>query len=160
MAITLTSTAPPIRSMVEPETPPALGLARTAIGLNRHQIRPAASRPAEALHHSYRRPAGRARLPRRRALRGRSGKQVTTIEGLSKDKSHPVQVAWMEVGVPQCGYCQVRPESCRQPLSSPGAKDPTDRRDRWPPCPANLCRCGTYQRIRAGVHRAAKIANS
>jgi aerobic-type carbon monoxide dehydrogenase small subunit (CoxS/CutS family) len=86
------------------------------------------------------------------------GKKVTTIEGLSKDKSHPVQVAWMEVGVPQCGYCQSGQIMTAAALLAK-RKNPTDS-EIDAALSGNICRCGTYQRIRAGVHRAAKIANS
>jgi aerobic-type carbon monoxide dehydrogenase small subunit (CoxS/CutS family) len=86
------------------------------------------------------------------------GKTVTTIEGLSKDKSHPVQIAWTEIGVPQCGYCQSGQIMSAAALLAK-RKDPTDS-EIDAAMSGNLCRCGTYQRIRAGVHRAAKIANS
>jgi len=86
------------------------------------------------------------------------GKRVTTIEGLSKDKSHPVQIAWVEVGVPQCGYCQSGQIMAAAALLAK-RKDPTDS-EIDAAMSGNICRCGTYQRIRAGVHRAAKIAAS
>jgi isoquinoline 1-oxidoreductase alpha subunit len=86
------------------------------------------------------------------------GRRITTIEGLSKDKSHPVQAAWIEVGVPQCGYCQSGQIMAAAALLA-RRKDPTDS-EIDAAMSGNICRCGTYQRIRAGVHRAAKIAAS
>lgn len=84
-----------------------------------------------------------------------AGKKVTTIEGLSADGSHPVQLAWMEIDVPQCGYCQ-----CGQIMSAASllAKkpNPTDT-DIDDAMSGNICRCGTYQRIRKAIHRAAEI---
>jgi isoquinoline 1-oxidoreductase alpha subunit len=78
---------------------------------------------------------------------------VTTIEGLSPDGSHPVQRAWVEEDVVQCGYCQ--PGQVMAAAALLKAKPaPTDA-DIDAALSANLCRCGTYQRIRAAVHRAA-----
>jgi isoquinoline 1-oxidoreductase alpha subunit len=80
--------------------------------------------------------------------------RVVTIEGLSRDRSHPVQRAWAELDVPQCGYCQ-----SGQIMAAAALLAKTDK-----PSDAdidaamtNICRCGTYQRIRAAVHRAAAI---
>jgi len=84
-----------------------------------------------------------------------SGKKVTTIEGLSSDGSHPVQQAWVEIDVPQCGYCQ-----CGQIMSAAALlskkPSPTDA-DIDDFMSGNICRCGTYQRIRKAIHRAAEI---
>lgn len=86
------------------------------------------------------------------------GKTVTTIEGLSSDGSHPVQRAWVELNVPQCGYCQAGQIMSAAALlaqkPSPSASD-IDKGMR-----GNLCRCGTYQRIRAAVARAAELADA
>jgi isoquinoline 1-oxidoreductase alpha subunit len=78
---------------------------------------------------------------------------VTTIEGLSADGSHPVQRAWIEEDVVQCGYCQPGQIMAAAALLMAEPK-PTDA-DIDAALSANLCRCGTYQRIRAAVHRAA-----
>jgi aerobic-type carbon monoxide dehydrogenase small subunit (CoxS/CutS family) len=86
------------------------------------------------------------------------GKQITTIEGLSKDSSHPVQVAWMEVGVPQCGYCQSGQIMAASALLAK-RKNPTDVEIETAMAD-NLCRCGTYLKIVAAIHRAAKIEQS
>ena len=85
------------------------------------------------------------------------GKQITTIEGLSKDKSHPVQQAWVEIGVPQCGYCQSGQIMSAAALLSK-RREPTDL-EIDVAMSGNLCRCGTYQRIRKAVHLAAKKSN-
>ena len=84
-----------------------------------------------------------------------AGKKITTIEGLSKDKSHAVQQAWIEMGVPQCGYCQSGQIMSAAALLSK-RKNPTDA-EIDAAMSGNLCRCGTYQRIRQGVKRAAEI---
>ena len=86
------------------------------------------------------------------------GRSVTTIEGLSKDGSHPLQKAWIAEQAPQCGYCQSGQIMSAAALLAK-RKDPTDL-EIDAAMAGNLCRCGTYQRIRQGVHRAAKIANS
>ncbi|MFS1704700.1 (2Fe-2S)-binding protein [Aestuariibacter sp. GS-14] len=81
------------------------------------------------------------------------GKQVTTIEGLSKDASHPVQQAWREHNVPQCGYCQSGQMMQAAALLSKNA-DPSDE-DIENYMSGNICRCGTYPRIRAAIKTAA-----
>jgi len=85
-----------------------------------------------------------------------AGKAITTIEGLSKDGTHPVQLAWQEVDVVQCGYCQSGQVMAAAALIK-DKPDPTDA-DIDTAMSGNLCRCGTYQRIRTAVHRAAALA--
>jgi isoquinoline 1-oxidoreductase subunit alpha len=84
-----------------------------------------------------------------------AGKKVTTIEGLSADGTHPVQIAWMAEDVPQCGYCQ-----SGQIMSAVALlvkkSNPTDA-DIDDAMSGNICRCGTYQRIRKAIHRAATM---
>ncbi len=82
--------------------------------------------------------------------------KITTIEGLSPDRSHPVQKAWIELDVPQCGYCQSGQIMSATALLAQTPK-PTDA-DIDTAMSGNICRCGTYQRIRAAIHRAAEIA--
>jgi len=82
-----------------------------------------------------------------------SGKKIMTIEGLSADGSHPVQKAWIEEDVPQCGYCQSGQIMSAVALLSKKPK-PTDA-DIDDFMSGNICRCGTYQRIRKAIHRAA-----
>jgi aerobic-type carbon monoxide dehydrogenase small subunit (CoxS/CutS family) len=82
------------------------------------------------------------------------GRSVTTIEGLSVDGNHPVQVAWRELNVPQCGYCQSGQIMSAAALLAKNGK-PSDA-DIDNAMSGNICRCGTYTRIRAAVHRAAE----
>ena len=83
-------------------------------------------------------------------------KKVTTIEGLSADGTHPVQRAWVAEQVPQCGYCQSGQIMSAAALLSKNPK-PSDG-DIDQAMAGNICRCGTYQRIRAAIHRAAALA--
>jgi isoquinoline 1-oxidoreductase alpha subunit len=85
-----------------------------------------------------------------------NGRKVTTIEGLDAQASHPLQVAWQELDVPQCGYCQAGQIMQAADLLAKNPK-PTDE-DIDSAMYGNLCRCTTYLRIRAGIHRAAAIA--
>ena len=81
------------------------------------------------------------------------GKKVTTIEGLSAHGDHPLQRAWAELDVVQCGYCQSGQIMAAAALLA-AKSTPTDA-DIDAAMSGNICRCGTYQRIRAAVHRAA-----
>ena len=85
-----------------------------------------------------------------------AGRRLTTIEGLSATGDHPVQKAWMEVDVPQCGFCQSGQIMSAAALLA-AKPSPTDA-DIDEGMAANICRCGTYQRIRAAIHRAAALA--
>jgi isoquinoline 1-oxidoreductase alpha subunit len=82
------------------------------------------------------------------------GVAITTIEGLSADSSHPVQRAWLEHDVPQCGYCQSGQIMAVAALLETNPK-PSDAEIN--DAVTNICRCGTYERIRRAVHRAAEI---
>jgi isoquinoline 1-oxidoreductase alpha subunit len=86
-----------------------------------------------------------------------AGGNVTTIEGLSADGTHPVQRAWQEIDVPQCGYCQAG-----QIMSAAAflAENPEPTDDQIDQGMRNLCRCATYLRIRTAVHRAAELQAS
>ncbi|MFM7396761.1 MAG: (2Fe-2S)-binding protein [Gammaproteobacteria bacterium] len=84
--------------------------------------------------------------------------RITTIEGLSADRSHPVQRAWIDIDVPQCGYCQSGQLMSAAALLAQNPK-PTDA-DIDAAMQGNLCRCGTYPRIRAAIHRAAELKES
>jgi isoquinoline 1-oxidoreductase alpha subunit len=88
-------------------------------------------------------------------LKAVEGKRVTTIEGLSKDRSHPAQRAWIESDVPQCGYCQSGQIMSAAALlrANPSPSDA----DIDAALAGNICRCGTYVRIRKAVHRAAEL---
>lgn len=83
---------------------------------------------------------------------------ITTIEGLSMDGSHPVQRAWQEIDVPQCGYCQAGQIMSAAALLARNQK-PSDR-DIDTAMNGNLCRCGTYLRIRQAIHKASQLATS
>ncbi|HEV3145367.1 MAG TPA: (2Fe-2S)-binding protein [Gemmataceae bacterium] len=85
-----------------------------------------------------------------------AGKEVTTIEGLSPDGRHPLQLAWIAEDVPQCGYCQSGQIMAAAELLRENPK-PTDA-DIDDCMTGNICRCGTYQRIRRAIHRAADMA--
>jgi isoquinoline 1-oxidoreductase alpha subunit len=87
-----------------------------------------------------------------------TGAPITTLEGLSPDGSHPVQRAWQEIDVPQCGYCQAGQMMCAAALLAKTPK-PTDK-DIDAAMDGNLCRCGTYLRIRQAIHTAASLAAS
>ena len=87
-----------------------------------------------------------------------SGKQITTIEGLSADGNHPVQQAWVEIDVPQCGYCQCGQIMSAAALLAKKANPSDSEIDDF--MSGNICRCGTYQRIRKAIHRAAEIQSS
>jgi isoquinoline 1-oxidoreductase subunit alpha len=83
---------------------------------------------------------------------------IMTIEGLSPDGTHPLQVAWEQTDVPQCGYCQAGQIMAAAALLAKTPK-PTDK-DIDTAMNGNLCRCGTYLRIRAAVHKAADLASN
>jgi isoquinoline 1-oxidoreductase subunit alpha len=85
-----------------------------------------------------------------------AGKQVTTIEGLSRDRTHPVQRGWLLEQVPQCGYCQSGQIMAAVVLLRANPH-PTDQ-DINDAMTGNLCRCGTYHRIRRAIHRAAELS--
>jgi isoquinoline 1-oxidoreductase alpha subunit len=84
--------------------------------------------------------------------------KIVTLEGLSTDGTHPVQIAWQEIDVSQCGYCQAGQIMSAAALLAKTPK-PTDQ-DIDAALNGNLCRCGTYLRIRQAVHKAAAIASS
>jgi len=83
-----------------------------------------------------------------------AGKSIATIEGLSGDRSHPVQKAWIELDVPQCGYCQSGQIMSAVALLN-RTPNPTDA-EIDAAMAGNICRCGTYSRIREAIHRAAQ----
>ena len=87
-----------------------------------------------------------------------AGKKITTIEGLSPDGNHPVQQAWVEIDVPQCGYCQCGQIMSAAALLAKKASPSDVEIDDF--MSGNICRCGTYQRIRKAIHRAAEIRSA
>ncbi len=88
-------------------------------------------------------------------LRAVEGKSITTIEGLAKDRSHPVQKAWLRIDVPQCGYCQSGHIMSAAALLKTNPQ-PTDG-EIDAAMSGNICRCGTYPRIRKAIHLAAEL---
>jgi isoquinoline 1-oxidoreductase subunit alpha len=89
-------------------------------------------------------------------VRRAEGKAIKTIEGLSKDGTHPLQQAWLELRVPQCGYCQAGQIMTAAALLAKRPKPTDDEIDTS--MAGNLCRCGTYPRIRAAIRKAAGLA--
>ena len=87
------------------------------------------------------------------ALSAAAGKRITTIEGLAARRTHALQRAWLELDVPQCGYCQSGQLMAAAALLA-RTPSPSDT-DIDAAMSGNICRCGTYQRIRAAIHRAA-----
>ncbi len=88
-------------------------------------------------------------------LRRAEGHEVTTIEGLSADGKHPLQQAWVELGVPQCGFCQAGQLMTAAALLKAKPRPSDDEIDQS--MAGNICRCGTYPRIRAAIKQAAGI---
>jgi isoquinoline 1-oxidoreductase subunit alpha len=84
-----------------------------------------------------------------------AGRAVTTIEGLSPDGNHPLQKAWVELAVPQCGYCQAGQIMSAAALLAANPRPSDAEIDQS--LAGNICRCGTYTRIRAAVHKAAGL---
>ncbi len=84
------------------------------------------------------------------------GKRITTVEGLSNDRSHPVQRAWLELDVPQCGYCQSGQIMSAVALLAANPSPNDAQIDAA--MSGNICRCGTYPRIRKAIHRAVELA--
>jgi len=80
------------------------------------------------------------------------GAEVLTIEGLSRDGDHPLQALWIELNVPQCGYCQAGMLMAAAALLG---KNPAPTDQDIDAAISNICRCGTYPRVRAAIHRAA-----
>lgn len=138
---------------VEPETP-LLWVLRDTIGLTGTKFGCGIARCGACTVHVDGQAMKACQLPASAAV----GKRITTIEGLSVDSSHPVQQAWIEIGVPQCGYCQSGQIMAASALLAK-RKNPTDA-EIEAAMADNLCRCGTYLRIVAAIHRASKLLQS
>jgi isoquinoline 1-oxidoreductase subunit alpha len=135
---------------VEPETP-LLWVLRDSIGLTGTKYGCDITRCGACTIHVDGQATKACQLPASAAV----GKRITTIEGLSSDSSHPVQRAWVEIGVPQCGYCQGGQIMAAAALLRK-RKNPTE--DEIEAAMAdNLCRCGTYQRIVQAIRRASQL---
>jgi len=128
---------------------PLLWVLRDALGLTGAKYGCGAGRCGACTVHLGGEAVRSCRVPIEQA----AGKAIMTIEGLSTDASHPVQRAWMDEDVPQCGYCQAGQIMAAAALLA-RIPEPTDA-DIDASMSGNLCRCGTYHRIRAAIHRAA-----
>ena len=151
MALTLSVNGTSYTVDVEPETP-LLWVLRDSIGLTGTKFGCGIAKCGVCTVHIDGQAAKSCNTKASAAI----GKTVTTIEGLSTDSSHPVQVAWTEGDVPQCGYCQSGQIMAAAALLSK-RPNPSDF-DIDAEMADNICRCGTYQRIRRAIHRAAEIA--
>jgi isoquinoline 1-oxidoreductase alpha subunit len=135
---------------IEPDTP-LLWVLRESIGLTGTKYGCGIAQCGACTVHLDGEPVRSCVLP----LSAVGNRRVVTVEGLSPDSSHPVQKAWAELDVPQCGYCQSGQIMAAAALLAKKPK-PTDRD--IDEAMTNICRCGTYQRIRAAVHLAAGTA--
>ena len=151
MALTLTVNGTSHIVDVEPETP-LLWVLRDNIGLTGTKYGCGIAKCGACTVHID----GRKAFSCQTKVSAAVGKDITTIEGLSEDNSHPLQVAWIEEDVPQCGYCQSGQIMAAAALLDQRG-NPSDL-DIDAAMADNICRCGTYARIRKAIHRAAEIA--
>ena len=153
MAFTLTINGVAHEVDTEPETP-LLWVLRDNIGLTGTKFACGIAQCGACTVHIDGQPARACSTPASAAV----GREITTIEGLSEDSSHPLQQAWVEHTVPQCGYCQSGQIMSAAALLA-RSPEPTDS-EIDSAMAGNLCRCGTYNQIRRAIHRAAEIAKS
>ena len=150
MAITLTINDKPHEVDVDPDTP-LLWVLRDTIGLTGTKYGCGVAQCGACTVHIN----GEAQRSCQIPLKDVGAAKITTIEGLSPDSSHPIQKAWLAIDVPQCGYCQsgmiMAAAALLKEKPKPTNKDIDDRM-------TNLCRCGTYTRVRAAILEAAKQA--
>ena len=141
----------PHQVQATPETP-LLYVLRNELNLNAAKFGCGLGQCGACTVHLNGAPVRSCSLPAMAAARG----EVTTVEGLSPDGTHPVQLAWREIDVPQCGYCQAGQIMSAVALLKEHPK-PTDA-EIDQAMNGNLCRCATYPRIRAAIHRAAELS--
>ncbi len=153
MPLTLTINGEVHEVDVEPETP-LLWVLRDDIGLTGTKYGCGIAQCGVCTVHVDGRPVRACTTTAASAV----GKQIRTIEGLSPDGSHPVQRAWVEHTVPQCGYCQSGQIMAAAALLA-RIPEPSDS-DIDAAMSGQLCRCGTYPRIRKAIHHAARLAKS
>ena len=140
----------PVEIDVDPETP-LLWVLRDTLGLTGTKFGCGMALCGACTVHLDGEPTRSCQVP----VSAVGDKPVTTIEGLAKDRSHPVQQAWIELDVPQCGYCQSGQIMSATALLAKKPR-PSDA-DIDSAMSGNICRCGTYSRIRAAIHRAAEL---
>lgn len=148
LALTINGTSHEVDA--EPETP-LLWVLRDNIGLTGTKFGCGIAQCGVCTVHLDGQPVRACTLPASDAV----GREVTTIEGLSRDGSHPVQRAWVEHTVPQCGYCQSGQIMAAAALLA-RTPNPSDS-DIDTAMTGHLCRCGTYPRIRKAIHHAARL---
>ena len=153
MAFTLTINGAACEVDAEPETP-LLWVLRDNIGLTGTKFGCGIAQCGVCTVHIDGRPVKSCATTAASAV----GRDITTIEGLSADNSHPVQRAWIEFGVPQCGYCQSGQIMSAAALLARTSNPSNSEIDAA--MAGNLCRCGTYLRIRKAIRRAAELAES
>lgn len=137
------------RSVDVPPEMPILWVIRDVLGMNGTKFGCGIAQCGACTVHLDGRPIRSCSLP----ISSASDRSITTIEGLSEDRSHPVQQAWIEEDVPQCGYCQSGQIMSAVALLSKNPNPSDGEIDAF--MRGNICRCGTYQRIRKAIHRAA-----
>jgi isoquinoline 1-oxidoreductase alpha subunit len=135
---------------VEPDTP-LLWVIRDQVGLTGTKYGCGVAQCGACTVHVDGEPMRSCSMP----VSAAEGKRIVTIEGLSRDSSHPVQKAWADLDVPQCGYCQSGQIMTAVALLRKKPR-PTDKD--IDEAMTNICRCGTYQRVRAAIHQAAGTA--
>ena len=148
MATTLNINGKPMTVQAEPDTP-LLWVIRDEVGLTGTKFGCGAALCGACTVHVDGKPARACQT----LLSTVEGAKVSTIEGLSKDNNHPLQVAWIKHDVPQCGYCQSGQLMSAAALLA-GNKNPSDA-DIDAAMSGNICRCGTYGRIKAAIKTAA-----
>ncbi len=150
MAITLNINGQEHTVDVEPDTP-LLWVVRDSIGMTGTKFGCGISQCGACTMHVDGVATRTCQYPASAAV----GREITTIEGLSDDRSHPVQQAWMEEDVPACGYCQSGQIMAAAALlaRTPNPSDADIDAEM-----TNICRCGTYNQIRRAIHRAAELA--
>jgi aerobic-type carbon monoxide dehydrogenase small subunit (CoxS/CutS family) len=153
MAITLTVNGTAREVDVEPEMP-LLWVLRENLGLTGTKYGCGIAQCGACTVHVDGQPVRSCSTP----VASVAGREITTIEGLSPDASHPVQRAWIEHTVPQCGYCQAGQIMAAAALLA-RSPDPSDA-EIDAAMAGHLCRCGTYPRIRKAIHQAAQLASA
>jgi isoquinoline 1-oxidoreductase alpha subunit len=151
--ISLTVNKVNVKVDVEPSTP-LLWVLREHLGLTGTKYGCGIAQCGACTVHLDGHPVRSCSTPVSRAV----GKEVVTIEGLSPDRSHPLQRAWVEIEVPQCGYCQSGQIMSAAALLKTNLNPADDEINRA--MAGNICRCGTYPRIRRAIHRAAEMAKA